>query len=145
MSVAPWCCKSFCVVPCVTFCTGHFVMVPLNMTYLHCLQHSLFEHLFNLCFNFRMINIAVDWFKPTVAFYLVIKALICFRCFNKQKHYYFNVALPNQEIAFTTDISLWNWAVFFIVFVQNNWYHVLVKMLKWKLRMIFSHYQTLNW
>jgi len=23
-------------------------MVPLNMTYLHCLQHSLFEHLFNL-------------------------------------------------------------------------------------------------
>jgi len=29
-------------------CTGHFVMVPLNMTYLHCLQQSLFEHLFNL-------------------------------------------------------------------------------------------------
>ena len=29
-------------------CTGHFVMVPLNMTYLHCLQRSLFEHLFNL-------------------------------------------------------------------------------------------------
>jgi len=27
---------------------SHFVMVPLNMTYLHCLQHSLFEHLFNL-------------------------------------------------------------------------------------------------
>jgi len=23
-------------------------MVPLNMTYLHCLQHSLFKHLFNL-------------------------------------------------------------------------------------------------
>jgi len=23
-------------------------MVPLNMTYLDCLQHSLFEHLFNL-------------------------------------------------------------------------------------------------
>jgi len=39
---------SFCVVPCASFCTGHFVMVPLNMTYLHCLQHSLFEHLFNL-------------------------------------------------------------------------------------------------
>jgi len=29
-------------------CTGHFVMVPLNLTYLHCFQHSLFEHLFNL-------------------------------------------------------------------------------------------------
>jgi len=25
-------------------------MVPLNMTYLHCLQHSLFEHLFNIYF-----------------------------------------------------------------------------------------------
>jgi len=48
MFVASWCCKSFCVVPCDSFCTGHFVMVPLNMTYLHCLQHSLFEHLFNL-------------------------------------------------------------------------------------------------
>ena len=48
MSVALWCCKSFCVVPCVSFCTGHFVMVPFNITYLHWLQHSLFEHLFNL-------------------------------------------------------------------------------------------------
>ena len=52
MSVASWCCKSFCVVPCVSFCTGHFVMVPLNMTYLHCLQHSLFEHLFNLYYMY---------------------------------------------------------------------------------------------
>ena len=51
MSVASLCCKSFCVVPCVSFCTGHFVMVHLNMTYLHCLQHSLFEHLFNLYSN----------------------------------------------------------------------------------------------
>ena len=42
------CCRCFRVVPCVSFCTGHFVMVPLNMTYQHCLQHSLFEHLFNL-------------------------------------------------------------------------------------------------
>jgi len=38
----------FCVVLCVSFFTGHFVMVPLNLTYLHCLQHSLYEHLFNL-------------------------------------------------------------------------------------------------
>jgi len=51
MFVASWCCKSFCVVPCASFCTGHFVMVPLNMTYLHLLQHSLFEHLFNLYCN----------------------------------------------------------------------------------------------
>ena len=33
---------------CVSFCTGSFV--PLNLTYQHCLQHSFFEHLFNLYF-----------------------------------------------------------------------------------------------
>ena len=48
MFVASWCCTRFCVVLCVSFSTGHFVMVPLNLTYLHCLQHSFFDHLFNL-------------------------------------------------------------------------------------------------
>ena len=49
MSVASWCSTCcFCVVRCVGFCTGHFDMVPLNLTYLHCLQHSQFEHHFNL-------------------------------------------------------------------------------------------------
>jgi len=48
MYVASWCCTCFCVVLWVSFCTGNFVMVPLNMTYLHCLQHSFFEHPFNL-------------------------------------------------------------------------------------------------
>ena len=39
----------FCVVLCVSFGTDHFVIVPFNLTYLvHCLQHSLFEHLFHL-------------------------------------------------------------------------------------------------
>jgi len=33
-----------------------FVIVPLNMTYLHCLQHSLFEHLFNLYLFYRHIT-----------------------------------------------------------------------------------------
>jgi len=31
MSVASWCSTCFCVVLCVGFCTGHFVMVPLNL------------------------------------------------------------------------------------------------------------------
>jgi len=35
------------------FFTVHFVMVPLNLTYQHCLQHSFFEHLFNLYCEFR--------------------------------------------------------------------------------------------
>ena len=30
-----------CAFLCVCFGTGHFVTVPLNLTYLHCLQHSL--------------------------------------------------------------------------------------------------------
>ena len=57
MSVASWCCKCFCVVLCVSFCTCHFVMVPLNMTYLHCLQHSLFEHLFNLYYTLIRLHL----------------------------------------------------------------------------------------
>jgi len=43
MSVASWCSAWVCVVLCVGFCT-----VPLNLTCLHCLQHSFFEHLFHL-------------------------------------------------------------------------------------------------
>jgi len=49
---------SLIVEPClVSFCTGHFVMVPLNLTYLHCLQHSLFEHLFNLYYQYTSIQL----------------------------------------------------------------------------------------
>ena len=51
MSVASWCATCFCVVLCAGFCTGQFVMVPLNLTYLHCLQYSFFEHLFNLYYR----------------------------------------------------------------------------------------------
>ena len=43
--------RVFCVGLCVGFCTGHIVMVLLNLTYLHCLQHSFFEHFFNLYYN----------------------------------------------------------------------------------------------
>jgi len=59
MSVASWCCTCFCVVLCVSFCTVHFVMVPLNLTYLHCLQHSSFEHLFNLYCYFQYFDLQV--------------------------------------------------------------------------------------
>jgi len=46
MSVASLCSTCFCVILCF-WCTGHFVTVPLNLTCLHCLQHSFFEHIFN--------------------------------------------------------------------------------------------------
>ena len=38
----------------VCFCTGHFVMVPKNLTCPHCLQHFFFEHLFHLYFKNRL-------------------------------------------------------------------------------------------
>ena len=38
----------FCAVLCRCLCTGHFVRSPLNLTCLHCLQPSFFEHLFVL-------------------------------------------------------------------------------------------------
>ena len=40
MSVASWCSTCFCVVLFVFRCMGHFVMAPLNLTCLQCIQHS---------------------------------------------------------------------------------------------------------
>ena len=51
MSVTSWCSTCFCVVLSVGFCTGYFVMVLLNLTYLHCLQHCFNEHHFNLYYS----------------------------------------------------------------------------------------------
>jgi len=44
-----------CVALCVFLCTGHFVMVSLNLSCLHCLQPYFFEHHFNL-----YLHIATD-------------------------------------------------------------------------------------
>jgi len=46
--------------------SGYFEDDCLNMTYLHCLQHSLFEHLFNLyCIFYYDVhgctNVVNDW------------------------------------------------------------------------------------
>jgi len=53
-------------------------MVPLNLTYLHCLQHSLFEHLFNI-FYFLKINdflpIQIESLKSTSTEGQVVNAL----------------------------------------------------------------------
>jgi len=99
MSVASWCCKSFCVVPCVSFCTGHFVMVPLNMTCLHCLQHSLFEHLFN--FYYMAITLfALVW---TLFFFIPVN-----------KHYHYKVIRRfvegmNKQNGLKRRLSLFVW------------------------------------
>ena len=77
MSVASQCCPCFCVVLCVSFCTGHFVMLPLNLTYLHCLQRSLFEHLFNLFYE-RAHQFYIEVIrKLSKIIFLRHRALIC--------------------------------------------------------------------
>ena len=63
---------------------GHFVMVPLNLTYLHCLQHSLFEHLFKLYYHlqhFCQCRVAVLKNRPGLAFlvsYITCTKIECF-------------------------------------------------------------------
>jgi len=54
---ASWCSTWFCAVLSVGFCTGHFVMVPLNLTCLHCLQHSFFAYLFNLYYVYFSLGL----------------------------------------------------------------------------------------
>jgi len=53
--------RVLCCSVCVFLCTGHFVMVPLNLTSLHCLQHSFFEHLYNLYSNVNNIQCMVPY------------------------------------------------------------------------------------
>jgi len=48
----------FCVILCVGFCIGHFVMVFLNLTYLHSLQEPFYEHLFNL-YYIKTLNYSI--------------------------------------------------------------------------------------
>jgi len=59
--------RVFCAVPCVSFCTGHFVMVPLNMTYLHYLQHSLFEQ-FSIYIVNRVLRDMSVYMTPDIPF-----------------------------------------------------------------------------
>ena len=61
-----------------SFCTGHFVMEPLNLTYLHfCLQHSLFEHLFNF----------ILYLLKMIRYNYKIRLRICMHNKTKTKHF----------------------------------------------------------
>jgi len=44
-------------------------MLPLNLTYLHCLLHSFFEHLFNL--YLYILNIYADMYL-LIKFYIYL-------------------------------------------------------------------------
>jgi len=61
----------FCAVVCVCFCTGHFVIVHLNLTCLLCLQHVFFVHLFNLYYLnivYVYVLLSLLTFTPTSQF-----------------------------------------------------------------------------
>jgi len=55
-------------------CTGHFVMVPLNLACLHCLQHSFFE-LLNIYIIYNVYHIFITslqfLFSDTVHLYRI--------------------------------------------------------------------------
>ena len=71
MSVAYWWSMCFCAVLCVCLCAGHIVIVPLNLTCLHCLQHSFFEHLFNLYFHDNQFFKRTDYIKHVIEYDLI--------------------------------------------------------------------------
>ena len=48
----------------VCFCTGHFVMMPINLTCPHWLQHVFFEHLLHLYFHY--MDREAETFQGTV-------------------------------------------------------------------------------
>ena len=49
----------------VCFCTGLFIIVPLILTCLHCLQHSYLEHLFNLYIIIDSCITSKQWLLTT--------------------------------------------------------------------------------
>ena len=77
----------------LVFCTGHFVMVPLNFTYLHCLQHPLFEHLFNLYYKLHWTRnqppeTSLFWTDLIELYLLIIRITygICSSCYNRPRN-----------------------------------------------------------
>jgi len=58
MSVACCCSACFVLFYVYVFVRANFVMVPLNLTCLHCLQHYFFQHLFNLFLEVVNLNLS---------------------------------------------------------------------------------------
>jgi len=111
MSVASWCCTCFCVVLCVSFCTGHFVMVPLNSTYLHCLQHPLFEHLFNLYYThiwlFVMVILCREEIQlPSLVFFKFSNDII--KYITKQKWQIQSLLCPPRKHRYFCNAGNWS-------------------------------------
>ena len=94
----------------VCFCTGHFVMVLLNLTCLHFLQHSFFKHLFKLCFHiltklnlpWKQIfgNIFLRLFKYRCTCIDILSIIICKLCLK------ILIIIPQHIVVLLFDMSL---------------------------------------
>jgi len=119
MYVASWCSTCFCVVLCVGFCTGHIVMVLLNLTYLHCLQHSFFEFFFNL-----YILISIKSFISLYYYYIInvrnVSSVVVL-CFKKQQHIL--DVTDTEFLSYVQHLIIFpcvQWQSVRIIFLENN-------------------------
>jgi len=65
----------FCAVLCFCFCTGHFIIVRLNLTCPHCLQHSFFEHIFHFYYD---TNKNENFHKPIMTWLQLFEDILCY-------------------------------------------------------------------
>ena len=56
------------------YCAGHFVRVPLHLTYLHCLQHSFFD-ISSIYIRLVQLSVITDSSEKAYVFAGVIKTL----------------------------------------------------------------------
>jgi len=87
----------------VCFCTGHFVMVPINLTCPHCLQHFFFEHLLHLYFFTKCVWQTVFQRRSKLrcrSFYFGCK---------KRSHWLFFVIDSITSVKRTMLLSDWLW------------------------------------
>jgi len=77
---------------------GHFVMVPLNLTCLQCLQHSFVEHHFNLYYNQTLLSQCMMKSITNLDF-LVLTYICCCKQLNDTKNSVIVVTLVPLEMA----------------------------------------------
>jgi len=110
----------FCAVLSVCLCTGRFVMVPLNLTCPHCLQHNYFKrlfsvfyhimhhratykHIFNFMFAIRLNSSKVFSFEGEVKNEIVLPDTFFERDIYLNNSMFFNLQLWNLNIQYPTN------------------------------------------
>jgi len=124
----------------------HFVMVPLNMTYLHCLQHSLFEHLFNLyCQNpfkncifiyKRTINYVYILFvlRPIIGVFVDCMHTCIFKCFNNLSIGKVVYCYEIHSLFSWPMLTMWNDVCFYVKAFARIFYYWPIIFLLFKTR-----------